>query len=273
MLEFKHVILAIIELLNDNNLLFTLHSPLATHTMTDLPSPKDAARLLQQLGRGGPGRHRRVAEQVLSPAMTLLRTWQMQRLVETHADFLSNPRYRPATQFFLSDIYAPRDFSQRNHDIERMYQSMLKVLPQKVIHTLAVITELHQFTDELDQLLLEALVERLGVSDSITAVQYAAAYRICNNYDDRAKQIAMLVEVGQGVERLVRLPFIGATLRLARGPARLAGWQALQDFLERGFAAFKEMRGAAEFLATVQRRELLILDRIFATHPDPFQLP
>jgi hypothetical protein len=202
--------------------------------------------------------------------MTLLRSWQAERLAKTHADFLAHPRYRLAAQFFLSDIYAPRDFSQRNHDIERMHQSMLKVLPERVVHTLTVIVHLHQFTDELDELLLDTLVNQVGMTNTLTADQYTEAYRICNNYDDRAKQIAMLVEVGRGVERLVRLPFIGATLRLARGPARMAGWHELQDFLERGFAAFKHMHGAAEFLTTIQHREMLILDRIFAAHPDPF---
>jgi hypothetical protein len=238
--------------------------------MSDLPTPKDTARLLRKLHQGGPGRHQRVAGSGLSPQMALLRTWQAERLAKTHADFLAHPRYRPAAQFFLSDIYAPRDFSQRNHDIERMHQSMLKVLPEQIVHTLTVIVELHQFTDELDKFLLDTLINQVGMTDTLVADQYTEAYRICNNYDDRAKQIAMLVEVGRGVERLIRLPFIGATLRLARGPARMAGWHELQDFLERGFAAFKHMRGAAEFLTTVQHREMLILDRIFAAHPDPF---
>lgn len=240
--------------------------------MSDLPSAQHAARLIEQLRRGGPGRHRRVAERDLSPEMKLLRSWQAQRLAQTRADFLESPRYRAAAQFFLSDIYAPRDFSQRNQDIERMYQSMLKILPERVLHTLRVVVELHYFTDELDELLLDVLLNEVGMKDTLTAEQYAEAYRLCDNYDDRAKQIAMIVEVGDGVDRLVRLPLIGMTVRLARRPARMAGWHELQDFLERGFAAFKQMGGAAEFLNTVQQREMQILDRIFAGHPEPFAL-
>jgi hypothetical protein len=153
-----------------------------------------------------------------------------------------------------------------------MYRSISKVLPEKVIHTLALVVELHQLTEALDQLLLDALVNQLGVTDRITAADYAAGYRLCNNYDERMKQILMVVEIGRGVARLVRLPFIGGALRLARGPAQRAGWYELQDFLERGFAAFKQMEGTAEFLNIVQRRETLILDRIFASHEDPFAL-
>ena len=57
-----------------------------------------------------------------------------------------------------------------------------------------------------------------------------------------------------------------------RRPARLAGFGELQDFLERGFRAFRHMEDASEFLDTIERRETQILDRIYARHPHPFDL-
>ncbi len=73
------------------------------------------------------------------------------------------------------------------------------------------------------------------------------------------------------VDRGTHIPLIGATLHLARHPARRAGWGELHDFLEHGYSAFKHMGRADKFLRTVQDREMGILDRIFASHPDPFQ--
>ena len=58
-----------------------------------------------------------------------------------------------------------------------------------------------------------------------------------------------------------------------RQPAHMAGLGALQDFLERGFAAFRGMRGAAEFLATVESRELELVNAIFAGDNEPFPDP
>jgi hypothetical protein len=53
----------------------------------------------------------------------------------------------------------------------------------------------------------------------------------------------------------------------------LAGLSALQDFLERGFAAFRRMGGAATFLATINERETQLLEAIAdgatAPFPDP----
>ncbi len=60
---------------------------------------------------------------------------------------------------------------------------------------------------------------------------------------------------------------------MMRKPARLAGFAALQDFLERGFTAFRKMHGAADFLATIDRRERELMDAMFAGADAPFPDP
>lgn len=240
--------------------------------MSDLPTAKDAAHILTHLVQARPGHHVSVEGQALPPEITLLRHWQTQRLSRTYADFLRSPRFRPAALFFLDDLYAPRDFSQRNADLERFHDGLRKALPERALVVLARGIALHELTEQLDANLAHVLTGRLGVTDTITESQYAEAYRICNNYDERLRQIRMIDEIGRGVDHMVHLPFVGVALRLAHTPAHLAGWQELQGFLERGFSAFKHMKGADEFLGTIASRETRILDRIFAQHPDPFDL-
>ncbi|NUQ39040.1 MAG: hypothetical protein HUU23_14850 [Caldilineales bacterium] len=237
------------------------------------PTPQDAANLLLQLRRRREMSHRPVPGQGLSSRMALFRVWQAQRLAATHADLLASARYGPACRFFLDDIYAAKDFTQRNHDIERMHRFMLRFLPAGLIRTLTLAIELNTLTEGLDAALLRALVEDLGVSDSITPQQYAQGYRVCDNYADRKLQIDLIVAVGQGLERLVRLPLVGLTLQLARGPALRGGWHEMQGFLQRGYDAFKHMGPAGQFLALIQRREMQILDQIFAGHPRPLEIP
>jgi hypothetical protein len=48
---------------------------------------------------------------------------------------------------------------------------------------------------------------------------------------------------------------LGTTIHIMRGPAVAAEFGELQSFLERGLAAFRQMRGATEFLATIRTRE------------------
>jgi hypothetical protein len=77
--------------------------------------------------------------------------------------------------------------------------------------------------------------------------------------------------VGTYLDGVVRKPIVRALVRLARTPAHAAGFGQLQEFLERGLAAFETMHGAGEFLETVRTRELRTLARLFAGEPEPFE--
>jgi hypothetical protein len=83
------------------------------------------------------------------------------------------------------------------------------------------------------------------------------------------QQIALMRHIGDALDGLTRLPLLEGTLRLMRGPAKLAGFAHLQSFLERGFGAFKRMGGAAPFLDTVQSRETRLMEALFATVANP----
>jgi hypothetical protein len=76
--------------------------------------------LLYDLHHGAALRQQRVAGVPLDPQLVLLRLWQSQRLAQTSADRLAAPCSGPARRFFLSNLYARRDFSQRDHDVERI---------------------------------------------------------------------------------------------------------------------------------------------------------
>src|SRR5208283_3051409 len=73
----------------------------------------------------------------------------------------------------------------------------------------------------------------------------AAAYRAADRAADRERQIDLIALLGQALDKLAQIRFIGVTLKLMRPPAQLAGLVELQSFLERGYAAFGAMRGGA----------------------------
>lgn len=240
--------------------------------MTDRDETKGGEHLLDYVRAARVGRHHRVSGEELEHGMRLLRAWQSARLARTHADLLADPRYGPACEFFLTDVYAPRDFSQRDHDITRVYESMHSVMPRALSRVLEMTIALNELTKELDETLLDVLVDELGVKDEITEEQYAEGYRRSDTYDLRVRQIELILELGREIDRLVHKPAVGLALRLAGIPARLAGWHEMQDFIERGFAAFKHMKNAEPFLETITGRERRILDRIYEGVEDPFDV-
>jgi hypothetical protein len=233
-------------------------------------SPKEFIHLLNAL------QHRQEAQRVavdgvsLDPQLAMLRQWQTERLTNTYSDLLADEEYRSACLFFLSDLYAPRDFSQRNHDAEYIYNLLSRFLPEDMLALLADAIRINQLTSQLDHTLLKVLVDDLGATETITPQLYARAYRLCDNYAERKEQITLLTRTLQEAAEGARNPLFAVSLRLVRGPAQRAGWFELYDFLERGYLACKPMQNVDAFVGTIQRREMEILDKIFADDEETF---
>lgn len=228
------------------------------------------AALLRELARVQRHHDERAANPDLARTLAHLGLWQSRRLRRTYADLEATPRYATAMQFFEADLYGGADFAQRDADLVRVVPAMKRVLPGNVIETVAVAVELNALSQDLDRAMVDDLRahgQAFGVAD------YCAAYRRVGRYDWRELQIRLIGHVGVSLDRFVRKPMVRGALAVMRKPARLAGLSALQDFLERGFAAFAQMRGAAEFLATIQSRETIIHEAIAGGNDAPFPDP
>ena len=160
--------------------------------------------------------------------------------------------------FFLDDLYGAKDFSGRDQAMLRIFPAMTRILPASAVETAALAIELEALSEDLDQRLAAALAK-----GPITDESYANAYRATSTRAERERQIDLIDHVGRNLDALVAKPFVGTTLKLMRQPARVAGLAGLQDFLEHGFEAFRRMKGADEFLATLRDREAAILNRLF----------
>ena len=194
-----------------------------------------------------------------------LKGWQSRRLAETYADISSQPRFRSATSFFLDDLYGPKDFSGRDQAMMRIVPVMTRILPASAVETAALAIELEALSEDLDQRLAH-LLSPGPLSDGA----YAKAYRESSRREERERQVALIDSVGHRLDALVKKPLVFSTLKLMRRPAKIAGLSDLQDFLERGFEAFREMNGADGFLALVRERETGILNGFFSDPGKPF---
>ena len=229
-----------------------------------------AAVLTRELARVARLHDARRADPTQAQALPRLGEWQSRRLRNTYADLAVEPRYAAAIAFFQHDLYSGADFSRRDSDLARVVPAMTRMLPPKVIRTVAHAVELDALSHELDR----SLVSRLPRTDAaFTVAEYCEAYRNPDEYPLRRQQFDLIHIVGAALDRYVRTPMIGAALTMMRQPARLAGLSALQDFLERGFAAFRRMGGADEFLTIIKTRETRLHDAIVAGADDPFPDP
>jgi hypothetical protein len=194
-----------------------------------------------------------------SPALAArsraLAAFQSRRLAATHDDLRRSARYRAAIDFFLADLYGPHDLSGRDEQIIRALDKLKRFLPTAALEALVRAFELH---------VLDALTAaRLAGPEEPDAAAYAAAYRAAGRAADRERQIQLVGDIGALLDSVAHRPEVGLAIRLARGPAHAAGYGQLQDFLERGYDAFRKMDGASEFLATIDRRERELMRRLF----------
>jgi hypothetical protein len=175
---------------------------------------------------------------------------QHRRFERDYADLLASARYGSAARFFMEDLYGPTDFSARDAQFGRVVPNLVRVLPTEVVCTVERLIELHGLSEELDHQMARAIG-----SGELDEGGYAMAWRNVGRREDRARQVDLMLDIGRALDRHTRSNFLGTSLRLMRGPARAAGLEQLQRFLEAGFSAFAAMGGAGEFLNTVAANE------------------
>jgi hypothetical protein len=191
-----------------------------------------------------------------------IKRYQQRRFELTYADLLIHPRYAGASNFFLSELYGPSDFTQRDAQFARIVPALVRLFPAEVVSTVQALAALHALSEQLD-----SRMGRLIGDGAVDATRYAKAWQQCGDAPGRERQIALLDQVGHALDALTRNPLLRHSLRAMRGPARAAGLTALHTFLESGFDTFRGMRGADEFLALIGSRERALAAALFSVAP------
>ncbi|WP_374398846.1 hypothetical protein [Niveibacterium sp.] len=219
-------------------------------------------RLIQHMTAASALRAREQDDEAWRHDRHALRAWQAERLAHTHADLLQSERYRPAAEFFLNELYGPKDFAERDAALARVQPMLSRFLPRSALETICRAVELDALSETLDAAMVDAL--RAGAPGAaIEDETYAAAYRKVGRRAERDRQIALIRDVGEALDELTHHPMIRGMLRLMGGPARAVGLGALHTFLVRGFEAFAHMDGAGHFLDCIIEREQALSDQFF----------
>lgn len=222
----------------------------------------NAAAILASLQAVDHERAQRRSDPDLERCCLAVKRLQHARFGSAYADVLALPRWAPAARFFLDDLYGPGDFTRRDAEFARVVPNLVRLFPENIVRTVASLGELHALSERLDTAMGRAIQE--GTEEcALDGERYGWAWRCVGARESRVRQIALMLEVGQALDRYTRNPVLRHSLRLMRGPAQLAGLGALQAFLESGFDTFGAMRGAQPFLDLIALRERTIAERLF----------
>lgn len=201
----------------------------------------------------------------LMDSIRLVQAWQYKRLLVTHQEMHQQKRFKPAMEFFVNELYGPKNVRQRDHDIARIVPKISKFLPEKALQSLACALHLNTLSFELDF----ELARKLGGTD-INRKTYAKAYVSCDNIVNRQQQIDSIRTLGCNLADVAKMKGMASLLFISRKPAKMAGLLALHEFIEKGFKSFKYLGNVDDFIIPVVNKELQIMQQLAnPTLPNP----
>ena len=188
--------------------------------------------------------------------------WQFDFMLPFFDDLLEPEGYAEAVDFIVSDL-AGVGVAERDHDIERATPIIVRSLPTQALELAASAAELNAGALEFNLAICRELLVDGRLPATITESEYCTACRKASSFEECMDLVDLTVALGDGLKTLVRVPLIGMLLRTMRAPAHVAGFGALQEFLETGYLTFRRISDVDHFLTLLHARMEKVFDRIY----------
>ena len=198
----------------------------------------------------------------LDEAKTAVQDFQVRRLKRDFRDLRMSEEYGPFSEFFATEIYSARDFTERNESFRRLTGQFRHLLGDEIYHGLIGLLDLHKLTDELDEVVAQRILDD-GIPLAFTEVQYEKIYRDIDNYDERVRQIEMIIESLHFTHHVSHQALIGIVLKSAKVATGLFSKDRTVGVLEHAYSTLKNIKDIAYLSGEVRQRELGRLDRIY----------
>jgi hypothetical protein len=195
-------------------------------------------------------------------AKTAVQDFQVRRLKRDFHDLRKSQEYGPFSEFFASEIYSARDFTERNESFRRVTNQFRHVIGEEIYVGLVRLLDLHSLTDRLDGEVAAALIG-MGQPLDFNEAEYEEAYRLLDNYDERLLQIELILESLEFTHHVSQMTLIGVVLKSAKLATGLFTKDRIVDLLERAYSMLRHIRDITYLNDEVRKREVARLDRIY----------
>ena len=199
----------------------------------------------------------------LQQTINIIRSKRVEVMAIHYHDIFVDPRYELAARFLLYDLYASEDLIDRMLELQRAKSAMSKILPEVMMMTIVRALEFSNLALQIDIAIAKQIDGLVSQDLLLSNDLYAEAIVNAVQRHQMQQQLELVLAVGVEIESVVHKPFVATALRMFRRPAKLMELSELQDFLERGFSAFKSMRGSNEFFRVFNERENSYLNELY----------
>jgi hypothetical protein len=188
--------------------------------------------------------------------------WQLNYMLPFYEDLGATEDRADAVKFFVSDLTGI-DISERDHEFAKVVPLMSRMLPDKALDAVATAMRLNARVLGVNLSICRELYKEITIDTEITETSYCSACRRASHLEECLELVHLTAEIGRDLDQLIRIPMIGLTLRAMRLPARLAGFGALQNFLETGYKTFNALEDVHQFLDDMTVRMTEVFTQIF----------
>lgn len=188
--------------------------------------------------------------------------WQLDYMLPFYEDLGATEDRAEAVNFFISDLTGI-DISERDHEFAKVVPLMSRMLPNKALDAVATAMRLNARVLGINLSICRELYKEISIDTEITEASYCSACRRASQLEECLELVHLTAEIGRDLDQLIRIPMIGLTLRAMRLPARLAGFGALQHFLETGYKTFNALEDVHQFLDDMTVRMTEVFTQIF----------
>lgn len=221
-----------------------------------------ASELREQTDRSNAIHREYLGDPVLLQRYARFVAWQLDYMLPFYADLGATADRAAAVEFFVSDLTGI-DISERDHEFAKVVPLMSRMLPEKALIAVATAMRLNARVLGINLSICRELFKGQAIDYAITEASYCLACRRASRLEECLELVHLTAEIGRDLDQLIRIPMIGLTLRAMRLPARLAGFGALQKFLERGYQTFNALQDVDQFLDDMTVRMTEVFTRIF----------
>ena len=188
--------------------------------------------------------------------------WQLDYMLPFYEDLGATEDRAEAVNFFVSDLTGI-DISERDLEFAKVVPLMTRMLPNKALDAVATAMRLNARVLGINLSICRELYKEISIDTEITEASYCSACRRASQLEECLELVHLTAEIGRDLDQLIRIPMIGLTLRAMRLPARLAGFGALQKFLETGYKTFNALEDVHQFLDDMTVRMTEVFTQIF----------
>ena len=208
-------------------------------------------------------RHQECPDSDFNVKLKQLQAWQKSRMWATHEPILDSQPKSILMNFILDELYIGLDLSCLGENFETAISIALKLVSRH--RTLTSAFEFNALTAELDDKITQCIFEDLG-SDVISNSVYVQANLLVNTRSDRARQVALLSELVDGLDKAMQSALVYGAFKLAKTPAKVAGLGKLYELAERGYTALRSVKTAENLIAELMQSEHGFYEKMFLNH-------